>query len=65
LPDKCQKIFKLSYLHKLKNKEIADIMGVSLRTVEAHMYKALKFYKAKSRFLSMQNRPLLLFCPVL
>ena len=29
----------------MKNKEIADVMGVSLRTVEAHMYKALKFLR--------------------
>ena len=36
---------KLSYLHEMKNKEIADVMGVSLRTVEAHMYKALKFLR--------------------
>ena len=34
-----------SYLHEMKNKEIADVMGVSLRTVEAHMYKALKFLR--------------------
>ena len=42
LPDKCKEVFKLSYLHDMKNKEIADALGVSLRTVEAHMYKALK-----------------------
>ena len=45
LPDKCKEVFKLSYLHEMKNKEIADVMGVSLRTVEAHMYKALKFLR--------------------
>lgn len=45
LPDKCKEVFKLSYLHDMKNKEIADVLGVSLRTVEAHMYKALKFLR--------------------
>lgn len=45
LPDKCEEVFKLSYLHDMKNKEIADVLGVSLRTVEAHMYKALKFLR--------------------
>lgn len=45
LPDKCKEVFKLSYLHDMKNKEIADILGVSLRTVEAHMYKALKYLR--------------------
>ena len=45
LPDKCKEDFKLSYLHNMKNKEIADVLGVSLRTVEAHMYKALKFLR--------------------
>lgn len=42
LPEKCRAVFKLSYLHDMKNKEIADVLGISLRTVEAHMYKALK-----------------------
>ncbi len=45
LPEKCKEVFKLSYLHNMKNKEIADVMGISLRTVEAHMYKALKFLR--------------------
>ena len=44
LPDKCKEVFKLSYLHDMKNKEIADTLGISLRTVEAHMYKACLLY---------------------
>lgn len=45
LPDKCRKVFILSYLHNMRNKEIADVMGLSLRTVEAHIYKALKYLR--------------------
>ena len=58
LPDKCKEVFKLSYLHDMKNKEIADVLGVSLRTVEAHMYKALKFL-AKSSRTSLVHSPLI------
>lgn len=47
LPDKCKEVFKLSYLHDMKNKEIADVLGISLRTVEAHIYKALKFLRER------------------
>lgn len=42
LPDKCKEVFRLSYLQGLKNKEIAEVLDISPRTVEAHMYKALK-----------------------
>lgn len=51
LPDKCKEVFKLSYLHHMKNKEIADILNISMRTVEAHMYKALKFLRARLNHL--------------
>lgn len=51
LPDKCKEVFKLSYLHDMKNKDIADVMGISLRTVEAHMYKALKILRKKLEHL--------------
>lgn len=47
LPDKCREVFRMSYLHEMKNKDIADTMGISLRTVEAHMYKALKFLRER------------------
>jgi RNA polymerase sigma-70 factor (ECF subfamily) len=53
LPDKCKKIFKLSYLHNLKNKEIAEIMNISPRTVETHIYKALKVLREKLKYLSL------------
>lgn len=33
LPEKCKLVFKLSYLHNMKNKDIAEAMDVSLRTV--------------------------------
>lgn len=51
LPDKCREIFKLSYLHDLKNKEIAETLDISLRTVEAHMYKALKYLRLRLKYL--------------
>lgn len=53
LPDKCKMVFKLSYLHDMKNKDIAETMGISLRTVEAHMYKALKVLREKLGYLNL------------
>lgn len=41
LPEKCQEVFKLSRYQKLKNKEIADNLGVSVKMVEKHISKAL------------------------
>lgn len=51
LPEKCREIFKLSYIYNHSNKEISDILGISLRTVEAHMYKALKFLRERLKHL--------------
>ncbi len=53
LPNKCKMVFKLSYLHDMKNKDIAETMGISLRTVEAHMYKALKFLRDRLGYLNL------------
>ena len=46
LPDKCAAVFRMSYIDGMKNEEIALQQGISLRTVEAHMYHALKFLRA-------------------
>lgn len=53
LPEKCREVFKLSYLQEMKNKEIAEILNISLRTVEAHMYKALKILRANLDYLNL------------
>ena len=45
LPEKCQEIFFLSRIENKKNSEIAQILGLSKRTVENQLYRALKIIK--------------------
>ncbi len=45
LPDKRRQIFRMSYLHGMSNKDIAQVMDISVRTVEAQLYKALRFLR--------------------
>lgn len=45
LPEKCLTVFKLSRIEGLKNREIADQLGISLKTVEKHISKALHIYR--------------------
>lgn len=42
LPAQCRKIFRLSRQSGLKNKEIAELLGISEKTVEGHLSKALR-----------------------
>ena len=51
LPEKCQQVFKLSRLNGLKNKEIAEELGISERTVETHISKAIKLIKKGAALL--------------
>ena len=37
LPEKCQQIFRLSRQDLLSNQEIADLLGISIKTVEAQL----------------------------
>ena len=47
LPEKCREVFMLSYIYDLKNKEIAEVLGITLSTVENHIYNALKTLRKK------------------
>jgi RNA polymerase sigma-70 factor (family 1) len=40
LPNKCRAVFKLSRVDNLSNREIAEKMGISIKTVENHITKA-------------------------
>ncbi|WP_421918594.1 RNA polymerase sigma-70 factor [Marinifilum sp.] len=59
LPEKCQKVFRLSKISGLKNQEIAEELGVSINTVQTQMKIALKKLRAK---LGDQRFLLLMLC---
>jgi len=47
LPEQCQRIFKLNRFDGFTNQEIADQLGISKRTVETQISKALKTLRVK------------------
>ena len=47
LPEQCRTIFQLSRFEELKYREIADRLGISVKTVENQMGKALKVLRTK------------------
>jgi RNA polymerase sigma-70 factor (ECF subfamily) len=47
LPKKCRKVFLLNRMEHMKYQEIADHLGISIKTVEAQMSKALKLMREK------------------
>jgi len=47
LPEQCRTIFQLSRFDELKYLEIADKLGLSVKTVENQMGKALKLLRIK------------------
>jgi RNA polymerase sigma-70 factor, ECF subfamily len=52
LPEQCRTIFQMSRFDELKYLEIADKLGISVKTVENQMGKALKLMRTKLvRFL--------------
>lgn len=47
LPKRCREVFILSHIEGISNKRIAEILGISLSTVENHIYNALKSLRNK------------------
>lgn len=47
LPERCRQIFSMSRFEQLSNKEIAEKMNISEKTVEGHITTALKKLKEK------------------
>ncbi len=57
LPEQCRTIFQLNRFEKLKYREVATVLGLSVKTVESQMGKALKLLRISlSEFL-----PILIF----
>lgn len=42
LPDRCREVFRLSYIEGFSHREIAQKLGISERTVDSHIYSALR-----------------------
>lgn len=47
LPEKCREIFMLSRFENMKYQEIADHLGISVKTVETQMSKALQHMRVR------------------
>jgi RNA polymerase sigma-70 factor (ECF subfamily) len=47
LPEKCRQIFELNRFEGFKYAEIAEQLGISVKTVENQMSKALKLLREK------------------
>ncbi len=57
LPEQCAKIFRMSRFEQLKYQEIADKLGLSIKTIENQMGKALKLMRENLR----EYLPVLIF----
>lgn len=49
IPPKCRRIFELSRMEGLKYHQIAAVLGISIKTVEAQMSKALQILRIELR----------------
>lgn len=59
LPDQCKKVYNLSRTDNMKNREIADKLGINIKTVEKHISKAL--YEIREHLDKKGLLPLLAF----
>jgi len=45
LPERCREVFVLSRMDGLKNKEIAEKLGINIKNVERHLNRALQSFR--------------------
>lgn len=62
LPEKCRAVFTLSRFNKMKNREIAEYLDISIKTVENQMTKALKVMREHLRKNAIDLCWLAFFC---
>ena len=58
LPPKCREVFRLVLSDKLKNREIADVLGISEKTVNIHIAKA---YERIAEYVNRQYKQVKFF----
>ena len=51
LPERCREVFVLSKMEELSNKEIAERLNISVKTVEVQMTKALSRLRKELEWL--------------
>ncbi len=47
LPDKCREVFMMSRRDGMKNKEIAEALGINIKNVERHISRALRDFRRR------------------
>jgi RNA polymerase sigma-70 factor (ECF subfamily) len=47
MPPRCREVFTLARYHHLTYAEVADVLGISRKTVEIHMSRALAFLRVR------------------
>ena len=61
LPDKCRQIVKFAYFEEKKNAEIAEALGLSIRTVEHQLYLGLRTLRDKLKPKKNNKRKFFIF----
>jgi RNA polymerase sigma-70 factor (ECF subfamily) len=57
LPERCREVFELSRVHGLRNAEVAEVLGISAKTVEGQITKALRLLREHLAPWLTENRP--------
>jgi RNA polymerase sigma-70 factor (ECF subfamily) len=61
LPDKCRSVFELSRKHHKSNKQIAHELGISEKTVENHITRALKYLRISLHYVLLSLGVFIIF----